>query len=155
MGACHSLPTIPLSRTRRSLSKSADVCLVAGNGSVIPTHSYETFILSFENCKYIWKFIVADVTLPVLGADFPLHFLLLVDVAHRRLINAEATFQRLIDGILVVLPFCVCYVDDILVFSSSKEEHLRHLCIVLNCLQQNGLVVRYDKCTFDAIEVSF
>ncbi|XP_068203752.1 uncharacterized protein [Palaemon carinicauda] len=31
------------------------------------------------------------------------------------------------DGIVGDLPFCVCYVDDLLVFSSSKEEHLRYL----------------------------
>lgn len=69
--------------------------------------------------------------------------------------NAGATFQRLMDGILGELPFCVCYIDDILIFSSSKEEHLQHLQTVLDRLQQNGLVVRYDKCTFGAQEVEF
>ena len=69
--------------------------------------------------------------------------------------NAGATFQRLMDGILGDLPFCVCYVDDILVFSSSEEEHIQHLQVVLHRLQQNGLVLRYDKCTFGAREVDF
>lgn len=69
--------------------------------------------------------------------------------------NAGATFQRLMDGILGDLPFCVCYVDDILVFSSSKKDHLQHLQVVLDRLQQNGLVVKYDKCTFGAQEVEF
>ena len=69
--------------------------------------------------------------------------------------NAGATFQRLMDGILGDLPFCVCYVDDILVFSSSKEDHLEHLQVVLDRLQQNGLVIKYDKCTFGAHEVEF
>ena len=69
--------------------------------------------------------------------------------------NAGATFQRLMDGILGDLPFCVCYVDDILVFSSSQDEHLQHLKAVLERLQRNGLVVRYDKCTFGVQEVDF
>ena len=69
--------------------------------------------------------------------------------------NAGATFQRLMDGVLGDLPFCVCYVDDILVFSSSREDHLLHLELVLDRLQQNGLILRYDKCTFGTQEVEF
>ena len=44
--------------------------------------------------------------------------------------NAGATFQRMMDGILGDLSFCVCYIDDILIFSSSKEEHVRHTFVV-------------------------
>ena len=69
--------------------------------------------------------------------------------------NAGATFQRLMDGILGDLPFCVCYIDDILVFSSTKEDHLKHLHVVLNRLQENGLVVKYDKCIFGAHNIDF
>ncbi|XP_068215902.1 uncharacterized protein [Palaemon carinicauda] len=45
------------------------------------------------------------------------------------------------DSILGNLPFCVCYVDDILIFSRTKEEHRRHVSAVLKRLQENGLVV--------------
>ncbi|XP_068207478.1 uncharacterized protein [Palaemon carinicauda] len=278
----------------------------AANGSEIPTHWYETLLLSFGDAKHHWKFLVAHITLPLLSADIFTHFHLLVDVGHRRLVNAEsylstpfqpapsilallinaptevyvhlltsyqkvlrpelhqiptvrtkhgiyhhikttwptafarfrcisfdylpaakqtftemeemgvcqkasstwssplhiilkedglqhylilaqsegflharkpkrhpkanittpfgiytfnyswfdlhnarATFHFLMDG-----TFCVYYVDDILVFSSSKEEHLCHLHIVFDHLQQNGLVGRY-KCTFGVNEVSF
>ncbi|XP_066970150.1 uncharacterized protein [Macrobrachium rosenbergii] len=38
--------------------------------------------------------------------------------------NADATFQRLMDTILEDLPFCVCHVDDILIFSRLPKEHL-------------------------------
>ena len=69
--------------------------------------------------------------------------------------NAGATFQRLMDCILGDLPFCACYVDDILVFSKSEEEHLHHVRTVLKRLQENGLVVRFDKCTFGARNVDF
>ena len=69
--------------------------------------------------------------------------------------NAGATFQRLMDSILGDLPFCSIYVDDILIFSKSPEEHLGHVRTVLKRLQDNGLVVRFDKCTFGAEKVDF
>ncbi|XP_076037507.1 uncharacterized protein LOC143022965 [Oratosquilla oratoria] len=59
-----------------------------------------------------------------------------------------ATFLRLIDGILGILYFCVCYVDDILVFSNSSDQHLQYLRTIFDRLQDNGLVVRFDKSSF-------
>ncbi|XP_068234102.1 uncharacterized protein [Palaemon carinicauda] len=53
------------------------------------------------------------------------------------------------------LPFCVGYVDNILIFSRTKEEHRRHVRAILKRLQENGLVVRFDKCTFGAEGVDF
>ena len=69
--------------------------------------------------------------------------------------NAGATFQRLMDNILGDLPFCVCYVDDVLVFSNSGKQHLQHLKVVLESLSENGLIAREDKCIFGASEVEF
>lgn len=60
------------------------------------------------------------------------------------------------DGILgdCDFTFCTCYID-ILIFSSSQGEQLCHLSKVLECLQQNGLVIHYDKCLFGSREVDF
>ena len=69
--------------------------------------------------------------------------------------NAGATFQRMMDDLLGDLPFCVVYIDDILVFSSSPEEHMQHLRVVLDRLQSAGLVLRHDKCVFGVKEVDF
>lgn len=69
--------------------------------------------------------------------------------------NAGTTFQKLMDSILGDLDFCVCYVDDILIFFRSREEHLQHIQKVLQRLQENGLVVRFDKCTFGVEKVEF
>ena len=69
--------------------------------------------------------------------------------------NAGATFQWMIDTILGDLPFCVAYVDDILVFSSTTEEHWRHLHLVLERLRSTGLVLRHNKCIFGAKEIDF
>ena len=51
--------------------------------------------------------------------------------------NAWNTFQRMMDSILGDLPYCFTYVDDILVFSSSLEQHVDHLRQVL--CRQHGL----------------
>ena len=69
--------------------------------------------------------------------------------------NAGATFQRLMDSILGDFPFCVCYVDDVLIFSASHEEHEEHIRKVLGRLRENKLVVKNDKCVFGAESVTF
>ena len=69
--------------------------------------------------------------------------------------NSGATFQRLMDDILGDLPFCVVYIDDILIFSSSRKQHFKHLRKILQRLTDNGLIVRYDKCVFGASSVEF
>jgi hypothetical protein len=46
--------------------------------------------------------------------------------------NAAQTFQRFRDDILRGLVFCFAYLDDILVFSRSLEEHEHHLRALLN-----------------------
>jgi hypothetical protein len=53
------------------------------------------------------------------------------------------------------LPFCAAYVDDILIYSDNHQDHVAHLRQVLHLLQENGLVVRPDKCVFGAPSVEF
>ena len=69
--------------------------------------------------------------------------------------NAGATFQRLMDNIMGDLPFCVCYVDDVLIFSKTHSEHLKHLRIVLEWLRNNSMLVKPNKCEFGLQEVEF
>ena len=53
------------------------------------------------------------------------------------LTNAPSTFMRLMTEILkdLIDKFMVAYVDDILIFSRTKEKHLRHLTLVMRRLQ--------------------
>jgi hypothetical protein len=66
------------------------------------------------------------------------------------LTNAPAIFMRLMDDILwpFTNSFVVVYLDDILIFSQTWEEHLHHIQQVLQTLQQHKLCANLEKCTF-------
>ena len=66
------------------------------------------------------------------------------------LTNSPSTFMRLMNEVLkdFVGKFVIVYLDDILNFSQTKEEHLRHLKYVLGRLQKENLLVNMKKCTF-------
>ena len=61
--------------------------LEAANGSTIHTYGDKVMTLSINGRKYVWKFIVADVTQPLLGADFLCSNTLMVDVKGQRLVD--------------------------------------------------------------------
>jgi hypothetical protein len=69
--------------------------------------------------------------------------------------NAAQTFQRFIDKVLRGLDFCYAYIYDILIASSSPEEHLDHLRALFNRLEKFGVVVNPGKCVFGQHEVKF
>ena len=72
------------------------------------------------------------------------------------LCNAPATFQRLMQRILRSLEdFCSVYIDDVIVFSSSIEEHLDHLKQIFARLQRVGLRLQPKKCIFGSQEVLY
>ena len=69
--------------------------------------------------------------------------------------NAPRTFMRLMNEVLrdFIGKFVIVYLDDILIFSQSKEEHLRHLRRVLETLQSEKLLVNIKKCSFIKFEL--
>ena len=73
------------------------------------------------------------------------------------LCNAPATFSRLMDRVLSGLHWetCLFYLDDIIVFSSTWEEHLARLRQVFERLRHANLKLGAEKCTFAAKEVSY
>ena len=63
--------------------------------------------------------------------------------------GAPATFQRLMDNLLRGLEsFSAAYLDDIIVYSATWEEHLCHLKKVLEKLRAAGLTIKTRKCQF-------
>ena len=51
--------------------------------------------------------------------------------------------------------FVIVFVDDILIYSQSEEEHEDHLRIVLQALREHQLYAKFSKCEFFLTEVRF
>ncbi len=66
------------------------------------------------------------------------------------LTNAPATFQRLMESCMgdLYLTYCLLYLDDVIVFSTSFEEHLSRLEAVFARLKDAGLKLKQSKCRF-------
>ena len=70
--------------------------------------------------------------------------------------NAPTTFQSLVQRVLVGLDeFTAAYLDDILIFSNSLQEHICHIKEVLKRIRQAGLTIKTSKCDFATAEVDF
>ena len=72
-----------------------------------------------------------------------------------RLRNAAQTFQRFIDQVLRGLHFCYAYIDDLLIASTSSEEHQHHLRQVFQRLSDFGVIINPTKCHFGAATLQF
>lgn len=73
------------------------------------------------------------------------------------LCNAPAPFQTLMNSIFndIIDDFVVVYLNHLLVFSDSHENHLNHLQIVLSRLMNNELYVEKSKCEIFTLQTEF
>ncbi|EFQ98660.1 hypothetical protein MGYG_08943, partial [Nannizzia gypsea CBS 118893] len=73
------------------------------------------------------------------------------------LANAPATFQGYINRVLTGLVdiACIVYLDDILIFSASREKYIRHIKLVLDRLRKYRLYAKLSKCAFFQVSVDF
>ena len=73
------------------------------------------------------------------------------------LTNAPATCQALINNIIRVHldQTAIAYLDNILVYSNTQQEHTKHVKDVLRCLQKAGLKLNLKKYEFNKPEVEF
>ena len=73
------------------------------------------------------------------------------------LTNASAVFQTLVNDVLrdMLNKFVFVYLDDILIFSRSFEEHVQQVRLVLQRLLENRLYVQAEKCEFHLSSVQF
>ncbi|MBW0475885.1 hypothetical protein O181_015600 [Austropuccinia psidii MF-1] len=73
------------------------------------------------------------------------------------LTNAPSSFQNLVNDILsdFLSIFIVVYLDDIMVFSSSEEEYVKHVASLLQRLRDNNLFSKASKCVFHASSVEY
>lgn len=66
------------------------------------------------------------------------------------LCNAPATFERMMDSLLRGMKWtiCLCYLDDVIVFSTTFDDHLTRLSAVLDVFRRANLQLNSSKCRF-------
>ena len=69
--------------------------------------------------------------------------------------NTAQSFQLFMDQVLQRLHFCFTHINNILIASSSPEEHKQHLCLVLKHLQKHGILVNFNKCMWVVLQLDF
>jgi hypothetical protein len=73
------------------------------------------------------------------------------------LTNAPAYFMNLVNKVFLNFldKFVMVFIDDILIYSKTKEEHGKHLLLVLGTLREHQLYTKFSKCEFWLKEVGF
>ena len=73
------------------------------------------------------------------------------------LINASVTFQIFVNNVLrrYLNQFVIVYLDDIVVYSKTKKEHVQHVKKVLQTLKKADLRIKSEKSEFHVQSVQF
>ena len=69
--------------------------------------------------------------------------------------KAAQTFQRFMDQVLRGMEFCYVYIDDVLIASSTPQEHKEHLRKVLQRFKQYSIIINPAKCLLGVTELNF
>ncbi len=71
--------------------------------------------------------------------------------------NAPGEFQRFMEHCLEGLKedICIPYLDDIIIFSETFDEHVEHVRLVIQRLRANGIKLKPEKCNFFQREVNY
>ena len=99
------------------------------------------YITKVDMTRGCWKVPLVYTSIPVLAFVTPTgHFN--GDTCHLDSRNAPATFSRLATTLLKCLEYCSkAYLDDIIIFSNTWEEHLKHLKLVFNRVREASLTL--------------
>jgi hypothetical protein len=73
------------------------------------------------------------------------------------LTNAPGVFMSLMNGVIhkYLEKFIQVFIDDILIYSRTMEEHDAHLHLVLQCLRENKLYGKLSKCSFYQLKIHY
>nr|GEX58972.1 putative reverse transcriptase domain-containing protein [Tanacetum cinerariifolium] len=107
--------------------------------------------ISYKNC---WSEALFDISKTAFRTRYGHYKFLVMPFG---LTNAPAIFMDLMNRVFYEFldKFVIVFIDEILVFSKSKEEHEDHLRIVLQTLRQEKLYAKFSKCEFWLSSVAF
>ena len=73
------------------------------------------------------------------------------------LCNGPLTFQRLMLNCLgeLNLTYCLIYLDDVIIFSKTEEEHLERMRVVFDRFCEHGLILKPSKCEMFKTEINY
>jgi hypothetical protein len=73
------------------------------------------------------------------------------------LTNAPTTFQCLMNSIFAAYmrKFVLVFMDDILIYNISLEEHIHHLSLVFQVLREHQLFIKFKKCAFAQTQIEY
>lgn len=106
------------------------------------------YLTTLDLCKGYWQIPLSEQSKKLTAFNTPFghfHFRVLPFGLH----GAPLVFQRMMDHILrETEPFAAAYLDDIIIFSETWEQHLQHLSEILTRIRTAGLTIRPEKCSF-------
>ena len=111
------------------------------------------YVSKLDLLKGYWQVPLTDRASKIAPVT-PDHFLQYTVMAFG-MCNAPATFQRLVNTVLVGLPNCNAYLDDLIIYTSTWEEHMQVLEQVFSWLAQATLTLNLAKCDFGKATITY
>lgn len=107
--------------------------------------------------KGYWNIPLAPESRPLTSFRIPTKGQFMFKVLPFGLASAASNFERIMEQIFYpkMKSFVSLYLDDILIHSSTLEEHVQHLELVFQTLQEAKLIIGWDKCEFGLERVKF
>ena len=113
------------------------------------------FITTLDLTRGYWQVPMADTDRHKTAFSSPMG-LFQFRVMPFGLCGAPATFQRLMDRVLSGFQgYSAAYLDDLVIYSDTWQEHLQHLRHILQRLKSNGLTAKPTKCQFGMAQCSY
>lgn len=112
------------------------------------------FVSKLDLLKGYWQVPLTERASEISAFVTPDYFLQYTVMAFG-MCNAPATFQRLVNTVLQGVPRCNAYLDDLIVHSSTWEEHIATLTQVFACLARASLTLNLAKCEFGKATVIY
>ncbi|KAI3377106.1 hypothetical protein L3Q82_000303 [Scortum barcoo] len=113
------------------------------------------FITTLDLCKGYWQVPLSDAARPLTAFRTPQGLWQFTKMPFG-LHGAPATFQRLMNKVLAGMhTFAAAYLDDIVIYSNSWQEHLSHVAKVLREIKKAGLTINPRKCAVAKQETQY